>query len=134
MLTFHTMESRLEAGSPINSPYRRATMLKNTSKIQELNDSFRQTGVGGLVVITKGIQNLERPIIQQILFAVSAYKEFKPDNDPYGEHDFGSFVIGEYKIFWKIDYYDKEFQFGSEAPSNPDITKRVLTVMLAEEY
>lgn len=54
----------------------------------------------------------------------------------YGEHDFGSIdhpVIG--KIFWKIDYYaDSACVFGSEDPSDPTKSYRVLTIMLVFEY
>ena len=51
-----------------------------------------------------------------------------------GEHDFGSFEIGEQRFFWKIDYYDLSLCYGSNDPAEPTLTKRVLTIMLAEEY
>ena len=39
------------------------------------------------------------------------------------------------KIVWKIDYYaDKSCRFGSEDPSDPAQSFRVLTIMLAPEY
>jgi hypothetical protein len=60
--------------------------------------------------------------------------EFTDDNDPYGEHDFGSFGLCNRKFFWKIDYYDPQLEYGSEDPTDPQKTTRVLTLMLAEEY
>ena len=58
----------------------------------------------------------------------------REDNDPHGEHDFGSFELCGRKLFWKIEYYDPDLQHGSEDPADPAKTMRVLTVMLAEEY
>ena len=41
--------------------------------------------------------------------------------------------IGE-DHFWKIDYYDHALENGSENPADPEITRRVLTIMRADEY
>jgi Protein of unknown function (DUF3768) len=61
-------------------------------------------------------------------------KDFRTGNDPYGERDFESFMVGERKCFFKIDYYAKDdLQHGSEDPSDPTKTTRVLTLMLASE-
>jgi hypothetical protein len=60
--------------------------------------------------------------------------QFTTDNDPNGEHDFGSFTLVGRKFFWKIEYYDKELRYGSENPADPGVTTRVLTLMLASEY
>jgi len=65
---------------------------------------------------------------------VRDFAEFTPDNDPHGEHDFGSFEHDGRRLFWKIDYYSPDMQGGSEDPSDPDETQRVLTIMFAEEY
>ena len=112
-----------------------------TARIRELNDQFRKTGDGGRVFLTKGIITLPSYQMLQAIEAVRAFDAFTPDNDPHGEHDFGAVTIEGNKVFWKIDYYrpniDGEMDvdgLGSEDPSDPEETIRVLTVMLAEEY
>lgn len=59
---------------------------------------------------------------------------FDSDNGPYGEHDLGAFDHAGQRIFWKIDYYGPDKMSGSVDPSNPHVTARVLTIMLAFEY
>jgi Protein of unknown function (DUF3768) len=69
-----------------------------------------------------------------IYAVVQSFKDFTEDNDPHGEHDFGSFEYAGERCFWKIDYYDKAMEYGSDDPADPAKTTRVLTIMLAEEY
>jgi hypothetical protein len=64
----------------------------------------------------------------------ATFDAFTEDNDPYNEHDFGSFDLCGRKFFWKIDYLDCAMEYGSEDPSDPEQTTRVMTIMLAEEY
>ena len=104
------------------------------SDIKTLNDNFRKTFTGGQVLLTAGIDSLPTDDVANIMLLVQNFNDFTLDNDPYGEHDFGSFDYKGNKIFWKIDYYDLNNQYMSENPANPDITNRVLTIMLAEEY
>lgn len=105
-----------------------------TERIRQLNDEFRQTFKGGQVLMTQGIQAL--PEITRVLVPhyVRNFSVFNEDNDPYGEHDFGSFTIDRHKVFWKIDYYAPDMMHGSEDPSDPQQTRRVMTIMLASEY
>jgi hypothetical protein len=105
-----------------------------TARIRQLNDSFRQTFVGGAIMITPGIEGLAPDLRAEVLRQVRAYDRFDAGNDPHHEHDFGSFESGAHKIFWKIDYYDRAIEFGSENPADPTKTTRILTVMLASEY
>jgi len=112
---------------------------KNTEKIRQLNDDFRKSFFGGRIMITQGIQALDQNTQAIIVAVVKGFNSFTEDNDPHKEHDFGSFVVtkgggGSVKIFWKIDYYDKKMEFGSEDPSDVAQTTRVLTIMLADEY
>lgn len=106
----------------------------NSQHIVQLNDAFRKTFSGGQVVITAGVQALSPEQQQAVFQAVQAFNTFTEDNDPYCEHDFGAFSLLGQRFNWKIDYYDSSMQWGSENPADPKQTKRVLTIMLAEEY
>jgi len=103
-------------------------------RIRELNDIFRTTWLTGTVLMTSGVRSLAEATQSRIAEAVQNFSTFNADNDPHGEHDFGSVTVDGFKVFWKIDYYDLKMEYGSEDPANLNITKRVLTIMLAEEY
>jgi len=66
--------------------------------------------------------------------AVRTFDGFNDENDPLGNHDFGSVIVDGVVVFWKIDYYDEGMEYGSEVPADPSKTTRVLTIMLAEEH
>ena len=96
---------------------------------------FRTTFSGnGDVYLTRGIDELPEQEKIAILQRVQTFDAFTPDNDPYYEHDFGSFEHAGKTVFWKIDCYDRDLKYGSPDPSDESVTERVLTVMLAEEY
>ena len=102
--------------------------------IAKLNDAFRRTGAGGTLVATAGVIHLARDALPLILAEVRTFTAFTPDNDPLDEHDFGAFTWRGARLFWKIDYYDQRMRFASPDPADPDVTLRVLTIMLASEY
>ncbi len=103
-------------------------------KVAELNDRFRRTFEGGRVVMTVGIANLREGTRGRIIEAIRTFDDFTPENDPYEEHDFVSVDIDQKRAFGKIDYYDINLEYGSEYPADTEQTRRVLTIMLAEEY
>lgn len=106
----------------------------SADKIRALNDAFRTTMTGGRVMLTAGVDALPSDVKAMAIRRVATFSEFTADNDPHGEHDFGSYDLAGRKFFWKIDYYDAAMEFGSEDPANPTKTTRVLTIMLASEY
>jgi len=107
---------------------------EKTERIRRLNDRFRRTGMGGDIFITPGIRAQGEKSMAAIVKKVQHYDRFNADNDPHGEHNFGAFDHQGQRIYWKIDYYGPDMRSGSEDPSNPEITRRVLTIMLASEY
>lgn len=105
-----------------------------TARIRQLNDSFRQKLIGGRIVITPGILALPDATKRQLLRAILSFDAFDEDNDPHGEHDFISVEHDGLTVFAKIDYYATDMLHGSEDPSNPAKTIRVMTCMLSSEY
>jgi hypothetical protein len=112
-----------------------------SSQIRALNDEFRSEPflVGAAIadntlVITSGVAARGNDFIDRAVKAVREFSEFTEYTDPYGEHDFGSFTLDNAKLFWKIDYHDRALECGSPDPADPAVTRRVLTIMLAEEY
>jgi hypothetical protein len=53
---------------------------------------------------------------------VQNFADFSADNDPYGEHDFGSFEVAGETFFWKIDLYEEPDVKG--ANGEPVVTPR----------
>jgi hypothetical protein len=102
--------------------------------IRELNDKARRHLTDGSVVFSSGIAALPKREQAAILQCVCNFEDFTPDNDPYGEHDFGAFEHNGERIVWKLDYLDEEGCFASQDPADPVLTTRVLTIMLAGEY
>ncbi len=110
------------------------TTETSVARIRALNDTARRTFIGGQFFLTRGVAELPPDDQATILDRVRTFDDFTGDNDPWGEHDFGSFKLRGRTINWKIDYYDLLLKYGSEDPSDPACTRRVLTIMLAEEY
>jgi hypothetical protein len=98
-----------------------------SESIAERNDQLRKRIPSifrpDMLVLTRGVANLSIEDVVEILQKVKKFNEFTKDNDPWGEHDFGSFEYKARKFFWKIDDYK-----GVEG------YQLILTIMFAEEY
>lgn len=128
--------------------------MRNTEQldaIRRLNDEARsKPGTGSIANMTIGFQSLSDADRFAALAQIVGFTEFTGDNDPYGEHDFGTVYRlpnGLWTqqrprdekdiaatVYWKVDYYDNTLTYGSDAPWDAQRTKRVLTIMLASEY
>lgn len=115
----------------------KAANAKHEARVQriaQLNDQCR-AGIGDYrMMITPGVRALGPFAVVAIIGAMRTFGSFCEDNDPHGERDFGSLDHKGETIFWKIDCYDKALEYGSPDPSDPAVTQRVITLMLASEY
>ena len=128
-----------------------ASQREQTARIARLNDLARSAmGVACTAVATVGFRSLPASDQSRVRELIETFDAFDDDNDPHGERDFGTiYQLGDgrwttdrprvrdderERVFWKLDCYDRELQFGSEDAANPAVTRRVLTIMLADEY
>jgi hypothetical protein len=123
-------------------------VLSRAERIARLNDLARRAmGIACVVVATEGVRALPDADQSRLRELIETFDAFRPDNEPYGERDFGAIYQGldgvwatlrpvdvAVTVFWKIDAYDRDLRFGSEDPADPAVTRRVLTIMLASEY
>ena len=101
-------------------------------RIVNLNDQLRTEAKGGQVICTSGVFSSGK--YNEIINEVRNFNNFNKDNDPYKEHDFGKVVVDGTDYFWKIDYYDLKHSGHSPDKSDANVTRRVMTIMKAEEY
>ena len=59
-----------------------AQIEERTTRIRALNDAFRQTGQGGKLMITPGIQNFGLVPVATLFQLVARYDAFSEDNEP----------------------------------------------------
>ena len=127
------------------------TARERTARIARLNDRARQAmGLACNAYVTVGFRALREADQSRVRELIETYDTFDEDNDPHGERDFGTIyqiADGHWtterprpcddereRVFWKLDYYDRDLRFASEDAANPAVTRRVLTIMLADEY
>jgi hypothetical protein len=104
--------------------------------VRELNDALRTTGDpkrGGLV-ITRALTAYGEMFIRRAITAVRQFNTFTQENDPWQEHDMAFLDVDGERIFFKIDYYDPTTRYLSVDPADPNVTRRILTIGLAEDY
>ena len=128
-----------------------AIAREQTARIARLNDLARRAmGVACTAIATVGFRSLPDTDQSRVRELIETYDTFDEGNDPHGERDFGTiYQLGDgrwtterpklrddkrERVFWKLDYYDRDLRFASEDAADPAKTRRVLIIMLAEEY
>jgi len=106
-------DASMEHNAPSQTAQRYDALRKSIPFVQKPN----------LLCCTRGIMATFPDEVPLILKMVKEFNTFTEGNDPWHEHDFGSFDYKGEKIFWKIA--DHEGNEGYEL---------VMTIMLAEEY
>jgi hypothetical protein len=66
--------------------------------------------------------------VERIIKTIAVFDDFCHANDPYEEHDFGSFEVDGHRIFFKIDYLDQAVTFRHQARDHDHAGGGVLTI------
>ena len=110
-------------------------------QVAAANDAFRSAMIRGghpvykgRVLCTRGVAEEGLDFVTRAQIAVAAFAEFTEDNDPYGDHTFGSVTIAGKVVWWKIDIFDADYVYGAEDPLDDAQTRRVLTLLFPSEY
>jgi len=112
-----------------------------TALIAAQNDQFRRaiidppkSAVAGRLLVTPGVVDCGPDFMQEAIQLTADFDAFSPDADPYALHEMGVITVKGETVWWRIDLYDLQYEYGSEVPSDPEQTRRVLTILLPSEY
>ncbi len=129
---------------PSPDPVTADSSTKETAKIVAAqNDAFRKASLGlavdgaipsGQVVMTQGIVQQTDAFKHTLFAAIAAYDTFNEESDPYGWHEMGVIEIAGETVWFKLDLYDSDYHYGSPDPTNLEVTRRVMTILLPSEY
>ena len=117
--------------------------VREAALIAAQNDTFRRSifrntpvadAPQGQFVMTRGVAALGPDARLELTRRVAAFDGFDADSDPQGWHEMGVIEFDGTKVWFKIDLYDVDYQYGSPEPSDPKQTRRVLTLLLPSEY
>lgn len=104
-------------------------------RIRELNDRYRsKVPFSPDLVMTSALAESLGDFLPDLWRVIRDFDSFTESNDPWEEHDFGQLKVRDIEIFWKIDYYDLNLEYGSPDPSDESLTRRVMTVYLPEAH
>jgi hypothetical protein len=117
--------------------------VQEAALIATQNDAFRHSILGnttvadapqGQFVMTRGVAALGPDAQLEFTRRVAAFDGFTADSDPQGWHEMGVIEFEDTTVWFKLDLYDTDYQYGSPEPSDPAQTRRVLTLLLPSEY
>lgn len=110
-----------------------------TERIAELNDRARQGldrtartvfTIGLLDELSDGSRASDILAQARIMKAMREC-DFSGDSP---ERDMAWFEVDGIRMMMKIDYFDADFEWGSEDPADAAETRRVITIMRPEDY
>lgn len=120
----------------VNNPAIAAIIAKQNDAFRtSLTASLKAPGVpSGKLVMTAGIAARSDEFRAALIEALIDFDAFDSDSDPYGLHEMGVLEIEGERAWFKFDLYDVNYEYGAETPTDPERTRRVLTLLFPSEY
>lgn len=107
----------------------------------EANNRFRAGVLQGRpghhrILSTPGIQALGSLAVQEVLHQALVFPDesFRESFEPHGDRDFIVVNHQGLKVWAKIDTFDLTMEWMSPDPADDEVTVRVLSLMLPDEY
>lgn len=117
----------------MNKPYAIEIMEYNR-ELGRMNDGFRSAFLEIFWYFSENIKKLPTSVIDEIINRVRKFDDFKPDDDPFGERDFGQFTLeGIGEVTWCICHYDLTLNHFSEDMYDPNVTLPIMKIMFESE-
>jgi len=85
--------SETGTGSQQESCIQKSPLTSPKERIRTLNDHLRRTGIGGMLVMTRGVDALTEEVRAEVYQELALYNNFTTGTDPYDEHDFGKITV-----------------------------------------
>ena len=117
--------------------------VREAALIAAQNDAFRRSilcttpvadAPQGQFVMTRGVAALGPDVQLELTRRVATFDGFNANSDPQGWHEMGVIEFDGATVWFKLDLYDVDYKYGSPEPSDPEQTRRVLTLLLPSEY
>lgn len=117
--------------------------MDTNAQIAHDNDAFRRSimmmaappdAPKGKMVMTQGVAAQPPDFLLELTRKVATFDAFNEDSDPYAQHEMGVIEIAGETVWFKIDLYDTNYEYGAEDPTNLEQTRRVLTILFPSEY
>ena len=116
---------------------------KAAALIADQNDRFRRAAMQfeaaedvpkGKIVMTRGVADQSPDFQLELMRKLVTFDAFGKDSDPYAWHEMGVLDVAGETVWFKIDLYDGDYGYGAEDPTDPDKTRRVMTLLFPSEY
>jgi hypothetical protein len=95
-----------------------------------LYTELREKRNNPVTFISPGVAALGRDKVDRLVEAISIFDDFNMATCAHAQHFCDAFVTDEFIVWFRIDYFDEDLKVLSSDPSNPEKTRRAISLKL----